>query len=283
MLTSHTNLETVSISSCMKQLATILSVLIYAMVNSLCHAQSLDTTLIFHSDILSEDRVIKIGLPSAYFETNDSFSSIYVLDAEYKYDVCRSSQQYLEISTRIPNSVLIGIANLSRDSRNRDLLPSTFDGIDSLFREFIDKELIPFIESTYRANSKRTISGHSHGGVFALSTLLTEPRLFDSYIAIDASFQIVNSMLPDSLTSIHVGKSLYFTSSDGFYGFNEEISSDMITNNVIFNNYLVKQDVHGFKYYREHIPDDHGNSFITGFHRGLRWVNNWPISIETLE
>ncbi|NRB47808.1 MAG: alpha/beta hydrolase [Saprospiraceae bacterium] len=246
-------------------------------------SQSLDTTLTIHSEILSEERSIRIGLPYGYFESEDDYSVLYIMDAEYRYDFCRAAQQYLGISTRIPNTIMVGIRNLSRETRNRDLLPSNFGGKDSLFRKFIESELIPFVEKNYRCKSERTLAGHSHGGVFAVNTLLHQPDLFDKYLATDPSFQVINANLPDPWPTDLSQKSLYICSSDGSYGYNEEIASDMYTNNVIFQNHQVQNTSSGLRFYTEHIPDDHGNSFMTAFHRGLRWVHHWPISKDTLK
>lgn len=246
-------------------------------------SQSLDTTITIRSEILSEERSIRIGLPHGYFESEEDFSVLFVLDAEYRYDFCRAAQQYLGISTRIPSSILVGISNISRDTRNRDLLPSHFGGQDSLFRKFIQFELIPYIESQYRCTKERGIAGHSHGGVFAVNTLLHQPDLFDKYVATDPSFQVINSNLPDPWPADLSEKSLYICSSDGSFGYNEEIASDMYTNNVIFQNHRTQNASSGLRFHAEHIPDDHGNSFMTAFHRGLRWVHNWPISKATLK
>lgn len=245
--------------------------------------QSLDTLISINSSILGEERRIQIGLPLGYFESDDAFSTLYIMDAEYRYDVCRSIQQYLGISTRIPPTILVGIQNLSRETRNRDMLPPNFGGTDSLFRKFIELEVIPYLEEHYRCRSERIIAGHSHGGVFAVNTLIHQPALFDKYIGTDPAFQIINANLPDSLaTDAFAGKSLYINSSDGLYGFGADISTDMFTNNVIFQNFRMQNEDAGLRFFAEHIEDDHGNSFMTGFHRGLRWIQEWPISKATV-
>ncbi|MEL7122886.1 MAG: alpha/beta hydrolase-fold protein [Bacteroidota bacterium] len=247
-------------------------------------SQSLDTTIYIQSDILGETRSVTIGLPSGYYNSNKTYGSLYVLDAENKYNICRAAHQFFEISTRIPGSIMVAIANSSKENRNRDLLPPNFGGSDSLFRAFVEKEVMPYIEKNYRVNEDRTLSGHSHGGVFTVMTLLKRPDLFERYIAIDGSFQIINSNLPDSLTMDFTGKSLYICSSDGLYGYGEDISFDMKTNNMIFQNYLkrARNSNTGLRFYAEHIQDDHSHVLITGFQRGYRWVMDWPISEGTL-
>ena len=245
--------------------------------------QSLDTTIVIQSKILNEQRTVRIGLPSEYYSSDSDYASVYVLDAEYRFDICRSMHRYFEIATRMPKSIMIGIANLSKETRNRDMLPPNFGGTDSLFRLFITEELIPYVEKHYRVNEERAIAGHSHGGVFTVNTLIHHPHIFSKYVATDPSFQIINSNLPDSLSGDLSNKSMYICSSDGLYGFGIEISSDMLTNNMIFQNYRVQNRNTGLRFYAEHVQDDHGHSFLTGFHRGMRWAFDWPISKETLK
>jgi predicted alpha/beta superfamily hydrolase len=51
------------------------------------------------------------------------------------------------------------------------------------FHKFIQDELIPFIEQTYRADpARRILLGHSYGGLFALFSLFAAPGLFDTLI-----------------------------------------------------------------------------------------------------
>jgi hypothetical protein len=75
--------------------------------------------------------------------------------------------------------------------RNRDLVPfstpyadTTSGGVQYL--EFLQQELIPFVESNYRvAPLDRTIWGYSFGGLFALYALFQKPDLFQRYIIVD--------------------------------------------------------------------------------------------------
>ncbi|MEM9929056.1 MAG: hypothetical protein AAF840_04520, partial [Bacteroidota bacterium] len=107
-------------------------------------------------------------------------------------------------------------------------------------------------------------------------------KVFDGYIAADASFQIINANLPDSLSLDLSNQSMYICSTDGMYGFMEEISKDHYTNNIIFQNYRFKNRHTGLRFYAEHIEDDQSHALITAFHRGYRWIRDWPISEETL-
>jgi len=56
------------------------------------------------------------------------------------------------------------------------------------FLSFIEKELIPSIEKTYRTNGQRILKGQSLSGLFTLYALLTKPTLFEGYIGHSAGW-----------------------------------------------------------------------------------------------
>jgi uncharacterized protein len=74
---------------------------------------------------------------------------------------------------------------LYTDGSTHTELKSTGGGEN--FTSFIEKELIPHVESHYPTSPNRTLVGHSFGGLFAINTLIHHPQLFDSYVAIDPS------------------------------------------------------------------------------------------------
>jgi predicted alpha/beta superfamily hydrolase len=90
--------------------------------------------------------------------------------------------------------LLVGIENTER---RRDLTGPTASAEDrkiaprvggsAAFRKFLRDELMPQINSRYRTTGERAIVGESLAGLFVVETLLLEPDLFDTYIAIDPS------------------------------------------------------------------------------------------------
>jgi uncharacterized protein len=105
---------------------------------------------------------------------------------------------YASGNTVLPEMIVVGILNTDR---TRDLTPthstsSAFGqtpemlknsgGADN-FLAFIEKELMPYIDTTYPVAPYKMLVGHSFGGLFAMHTLLNKPQLFNSYIAIDPS------------------------------------------------------------------------------------------------
>lgn len=53
-----------------------------------------------------------------------------------------------------------------------------------VFLSFLEKDLMPVIERDFKINKdRRTLMGHSFGGLFTLHTLFTRPDLFQTYVA----------------------------------------------------------------------------------------------------
>lgn len=232
--------------------------------------------LTLESKILKEQRELYVSLPLGYDTMNSKLSVVYVLDAEYRFAVSQSVQTYLNVTTKIPRTILIGIANPTREARQRDYLPKSYGGDAETFSRFLTEEVFPLIEQKYKATQNRFIAGHSHGGVFVTYTLLNNPTMFDGYLAIDPSLKHIyhdgDTMLNQDLST----KKLYLASSDVAYGYLEDIAADMQADFAVFKNRLYQtREENRLRFKVDHIQDDHGNSYIQGLSRGLRYMFNW--------
>ena len=154
-------------------------------------------TFILKSSKLSEDRVINVWTPENYTENSEKFPVLYMPDGGLKEDFPHLAKTISELidSKKIPPMILVGIENTQR---RRDLTGPTLVAKDkeiapivggsANFRNFIKDELIPEINKKYRTTDKKSIIGESLAGLFVGETFLTEPDLFDNYIAFDPSF-----------------------------------------------------------------------------------------------
>ncbi|GAB5408526.1 MAG: hypothetical protein BalsKO_08910 [Balneolaceae bacterium] len=241
-------------------------------------SQPIEVGQIFSIDskVLDEERQIYISLPAGYDTLSTKLPVIYVLDAEYRFGIAQSIQSYFNITTRIPQAILVGIANPSREARERNYLPTSYGGEAHNFTDFLIQELFPFIEGKYSTTQKRYLAGHSHGGVFVLYTLLNNSDYFEGYIAIDPSLKYIYSEEDTLLDQDFGNKRLYLASSDVAYGYLEDIAADMHADFTVFKNHLDKtKEENNLTFKIDHINDDHGNSYIQGFSRGLRYIFNW--------
>lgn len=126
--------------------------------------------------------------------------------------------------------LLVGIENTERRrdltgptevAKDRSIAPRV--GGSAAFRAFLRKELMPEVAKRYRVTSERAIVGESLAGLFVVETLVLEPDLFDSYIAIDPSLWWNNGALAKQLgtlgTPIAGDKALIVAASADGQGF----------------------------------------------------------------
>ena len=140
-----------------------------------------------------------VHLPAGYGTSQASYPVVYLLDAGRNFHHTTGTINALSAAGHIPEMIVVAINNTDR---TRDLTPTadspdpetgevgmpTAGGADNFLR-FINEELIPHVEETYRTVPFRTLIGHSFGGLFALHALVTSPDTFDAYIAISPSLQ----------------------------------------------------------------------------------------------
>ncbi|MCL1049680.1 alpha/beta hydrolase [Shewanella abyssi] len=154
-----------------------------------------------YSSVLEENRKIFVRLPE-YYDSNKSYPLIIKLDGNFNLLRWDESIYNLAKQGTIKDSIVVAIPNLFwLDSRNRDLVPPyarrnvQFEartsnvnspeifGKADRFLEFIESEVLPFIERKYSINNNRVLSGFSAGGSFVLYTITTKPELFSGYFA----------------------------------------------------------------------------------------------------
>ena len=159
-----------------------------------------------HSEILDEDRSLLIGKPAGYDENDERYAVMILLDGESNFHHTTGLVTFLAETGRIPPMLVVGVENTVR---TRDLTPPTqtaedleglgaHGGADN-FRAFISSELLPWIDENYRTRPYRMLVGHSFGGLFALHAVISQPDLFDAYIAISPSLWWDDQGLVDQL------------------------------------------------------------------------------------
>lgn len=135
------------------------------------------------STILKENRKFIIHFPQGYDTTKNTYTVLYLLDGSEEWLLFFSSMMKVYFKEKL---IIVAIQNTDRD---RDMMPLSVPsypvskpGADN-FLSFIRTELIPKIENNNRTNGQRILCGQSLSAVFTLYVLLTQPQLFNSYIA----------------------------------------------------------------------------------------------------
>lgn len=160
-----------------------------------------------YSNILGEKRTLNIYLPEGYKDNDTSrYPVIYLLDGSADEDFIHIAGlvQFLNFPwvNLLPKSIVVGIANVDRrrdftfpTSVAADKKESPTSGGSAKFIDFIEQELQPFVEKTFKTNSSKTLIGESLGGLLATEILFKKPQLFTTYIIVSPSLWWNNESL----------------------------------------------------------------------------------------
>jgi predicted alpha/beta superfamily hydrolase len=148
-----------------------------------------------HSAATGRDYDIQVSLPADYARNPTAhYPVLYVLDGQWDFELMLSVQGGLVYDRWTPQIIIVGItwsgANANYDSlRAMDLTPAATrrlpgSGAAPQFLTFIKDQLIPFVETTWRADPRRRVlMGSSFAGLCTLYALFTDPGVFAGYIA----------------------------------------------------------------------------------------------------
>lgn len=151
----------------------------------------------FRSDALDAERIINVWLPASYADAPERhYPTLYVIDGgiEQDFQHIAGLAQHGAISGTFDEMIVIGIQTENRileltEPANDPRYPDDMapNGAAAQFRDFLRDEVIPRVAGHYRVSDEAAVMGESLAGLFVIDTLLREPGLFDSYIAISPS------------------------------------------------------------------------------------------------
>ena len=255
-----------------------------------------------YSKLLHEKREIWIHLPGSANGSlfkSQRYPVVYLLDGDaHFYSVAGLIHQLSEINgnTLLPEMIVVGIPNTDR---MRDLTPThsptgyTGDsagvgtsGGGEIFISFIEKELMPYVDSLYPTAPYKVFIGHSLGGLTVVNALMHHTRLFNSYIAIDPSMWWNNQLLLKQSANILTQNN--FNGRTLFLGVANTMLPGMDTaavwkdnsNNTIhirsillLANELKKGKGDGLRWEYKYYPEDsHGSVPLISEYDGLKYI-----------
>ena len=192
-------------------------------------AITIGTIETIYSEVLDEDRIVYIHVPTGY-DQMVNIPLVIVLDADSQFNQTVSTISYISNGTQgndlVPPSIVVGITS---PNRNYDFTPvQGLVGLDSTsisntggaskFLSFITDELIPYIDGSYSTCSHRTIIGHSLGGLFVFHALLEKAEYFDNYLVIDPAIGFADGVYLEEVlnqfkkTELH-SENMYYASA----------------------------------------------------------------------
>ena len=143
---------------------------------------------VIKSNILEEEREIWVHLPEAY-DSNEKYPVLYLLDGGGNFAHTVGTADSLASGEMIPELIIVGITNTNR---TRDLTPTKDENRKSSgggenFLDFIERELIPYINNKYSTEDFKIFAGHSFGGLLVMHTFHSRPNLFQAHFAFSPS------------------------------------------------------------------------------------------------
>ncbi|HEU4522990.1 MAG TPA: alpha/beta hydrolase-fold protein [Thermoanaerobaculia bacterium] len=227
---------------------------------------------------------VYVALPNGYEEGSRRYGVLYALDADYSFAIARNVVEHLSDRDHLEPLIVVAIAYGGppqyRLNRTRDYTPThtleggygpemqKHSGGGVKFRQFLTKELVPFIDRTYRTDpDKRALSGHSYGGLFTTWTMLTTgTSVFDRFIIVSPSLWYDDRMIFDLLETSKPAGRVYMAA-----GAME--NSIMATDLRRLARSLRTPARPGLALREEVLPGEtHNSIYPSAFSRGLRFV-----------
>lgn len=243
------------------------------------------------SDTLERTYQIYVRTPRDYDKDDNKtkrYPVIYLNDAPYTFQVASGVTHIPSFEGEYEGVVLVGISyalgEKPKASRTRDLTPTVSEqwkivsGYESggapAYLKFLEDRLMPFVERKYRVDAnRRTLAGHSFGGLFAAWVMLTKPALFENYIISSPSLWFDHKKMFD-IEEIYAAEhgdlkaTVYFGT-----GQLEQMYDDLTADHIAFVEQLRSRKYPSLMLRSRILEDiDHTTAFPINFTRASRWI-----------
>jgi len=255
-----------------------------------------------YSELFKEYREFWVKLPENYNPNSSvKYPVVYLLDGfSLKENLEAVYDNYW--GHYLPHMILIGISN--KTNRIRDLTTSQIKmrrgqamdkdtGGAENFTQFIEKELIPYIDNKYPTTPYRTLIGHSYAGLFTINMLINHKHIFENFIAIDPSIEWDNQKLLKEtkqklISDNYEGKSLFVSlAAEQLHMWDEEITMENIMDDsseftlfarsiIDFSTFATSQKQSGLNFsWKVYNEDLHGTVPLPSIRDGLIFLFEW--------
>jgi predicted alpha/beta superfamily hydrolase len=245
------------------------------------------------SKILGQQRKIWIHIPNSNggdkIKDRGNYPVVYVLDGSENFNTVASITEHMEESSLCPPMIVVGIVpddRLSELTTGSDKELPNVTGNGEKFMAFVEKELLPYIDSNYPTTTYKTLIGHSLGGLTVINTLLHHPNLFNAYVSLEASLWWNNKKPVEEAKAIlpvqnYQGKTLFMAMANRMERGMDTLSvqkdtngyTGLIRSNLEFIKLLNSNKKNQLRYsYKFYPDDDHPSVRLIGEYDALRFV-----------
>lgn len=211
-----------------------------------------------HSKLLDEERTIQIFLPESYDQSEKEYPVLYILDGQKYFLHGVGLQESFSDFRQTPEFIVVGISK-TKSERN-----TNFSSNSDNFLNFIELELLEFIDANFRTSNKRLIFGWAYGGGFAFKIMIDSPKLFDAYI-IASPFPLgerISELSKQLSANPNISGFLYFTS-----GANEGVVTEGTES---LNSLLIEKAAKTLNWSFNELEEEHRSTPYTTLYHGVK-------------
>ena len=211
---------------------------VYCQVKSAAPNQFCEKEIVswdYSSKVVGEDYTIYIHFPPGYDTTKTKYPVLYMTDGDWNMTVAMNCFNMLRQDYETTEPLIVGIGYGTRpNKRGRDLDPGTGG---PKFLDFIEQEVMPFVQSKYRVSNNKALYGYSLGGMLTTFVLFEHPDLFNM-IFIGAPGNGGNELIPAAQKYFTTHKDLNCKVFAGVGSFEHTV----VSNITQFKAYMEKQN-----------------------------------------
>lgn len=212
----------------MKSYIFLLSILYFLNLKSSLNAQNapleIAEKVTIQSKVLNESRELLIYKPKTASKKTVKYPVIYIFDGESLFLPTIGAVNFMSYSSeipQIPEAIVVGIVN---KDRMRDMpVPQRFEKVDgaAMFLQYLEKEVITYINQNYTTNGLNVLIGHSQGGTFVTYAAAERPKLFPFVLALDAPMTINPTLANAFLEKISPACKMRYVSAETVFGWRD--------------------------------------------------------------
>lgn len=243
------------------------------------------------SKILGEQRKVWIHIPKNSGANTDKerYPVIYLLDGDANFNNIVSITEFMSNAGLCPPIIVVGVLHPNRMSDltiGSDKETPGIVGNGENFMLYMEKELMPYIESNYPTAPYKIFIGHSVGGLTVVNTLIHRPYLFNAYVSLDGALwwndqQIVTEAKTILAKNNYNGKTLFMALANRMEIGMDTLkvqkdtteSTELIRSNLEFIKHIFKNKANQLRFqHKFYENDDHSSVRLIGEYDALRFI-----------
>jgi predicted alpha/beta superfamily hydrolase len=245
------------------------------------------------SKILGEQRTVWIHIPNSNGGSEKTYKGrypvIYLLDGDANFHTIVTITEFMSSAGLCPPMIVVGILH---PDRMTDLTFGTDEetpgivGRGEKFMLYVEKELMPYIESIYPTASYKIFIGHSVGGLTVVNTLIHHPYLFNAYVSLDGALwwnkqQIVTEAKNILPNTNYKAKALFIALANRMEKGVDTLAvqkdttegTELIRSNLEFTRYVSSNKKNQLRFnYKYYEDDNHSSVRLIGAYDALRFI-----------